>query len=101
MDFEIVGPITDVEMIALGTSIRELSRLRRVYGTGRWRKLKGTASILLARIIHRAGEERSEAGRKRSTDRLWELTEPTAGRCFDVSVWHGGRVWGRLQVLAR
>ena len=48
MDFEIVGSITDVEVIALSTSIRELSRLRRVYGTGRWRKLKGTASILLA-----------------------------------------------------
>ncbi len=48
MDFEIVGSITDIEVIAQGTSIRELSRLRRAYGTGRWRKLKGTASILLA-----------------------------------------------------
>jgi hypothetical protein len=48
MDFEIIGSITDVEVIALSTSIREISRLRRVYGTGRWRKLKGTASILLA-----------------------------------------------------
>src|SRR5437763_1441671 len=54
----------------------------------------------LGRIIHRAGEERSEAGRKRSTDRLWELTEPTAGRCFDVSVCHSDRIGGWLSVLA-
>ncbi len=48
MDFEIVGPFSDVEVIAQGTSIRELSRLRRAYGAGRWRKLKATASIQLA-----------------------------------------------------
>jgi hypothetical protein len=45
MYFEIVGPITDVEAIAVGGSIRQLSRLRREYGRGRWRKLKGVAMV--------------------------------------------------------
>jgi hypothetical protein len=48
MYFEIVGPITEVETIAIGGSIRQLSRLRRRYGRGRWRKLKGIATVRLA-----------------------------------------------------
>lgn len=48
MDFELVGEISDVETFATGASIRELPRLRRVYGAGRWRKQKGTARIRLA-----------------------------------------------------
>jgi hypothetical protein len=48
MDFEVVGDITDVETFAVGTSIRELPRLRRVYGAGRWRKRKGIAQVRLA-----------------------------------------------------
>jgi hypothetical protein len=48
MDFEVVGAITDVETFAVGSSIRELPRLRRVYGAGRWRKRKGTARVRLA-----------------------------------------------------
>ncbi len=47
MDFEVVGEITDVETFAVGKSIRELPRLRRVYGPGRWRKRKGIASVRL------------------------------------------------------
>jgi hypothetical protein len=43
VDFEILGPITEVEIIARGRAIRELPRLRRLYGPGRWRKLKGFA----------------------------------------------------------
>jgi hypothetical protein len=45
MYFEIVGAITDVETIAVGRSIRQLSRLRRQHGQGRWRKLKGIATV--------------------------------------------------------
>ena len=45
MDFELVGPIRDIEPIALGRAIRELARLRRRYGRGRWRKLKGIARV--------------------------------------------------------
>ena len=48
MYFEIVGSITDVETIAVGRSIRELPRLRRRYGRGRWRKLKGIATVRIA-----------------------------------------------------
>ena len=47
MNFEIVGEITEIETIAVGTSIRELPRLRRVYGAGRWRKRKGVAHVCL------------------------------------------------------
>jgi hypothetical protein len=46
-DFEIVGDISDVETIAVGRGVRELPRLRRLYGKGRWRKMKGSARIRL------------------------------------------------------
>ena len=46
-DFEIIGQITDIEVIAVSTSIREIRRLRKTYGKGRWRKLKGVAKIRL------------------------------------------------------
>lgn len=48
MNFEITGEITDVETIAVGRKIREVTRLHRMYGSGRWRKLKGVASIRLS-----------------------------------------------------
>ncbi len=47
MTFEIISEITDIETIAVGTKIRELARLRRKYGPGRWRKLKGIAQVRL------------------------------------------------------
>jgi hypothetical protein len=47
MNFEFVGDIADVETFAVGSSIRELPRLRRIYGPGRWRKRKGSAQVLL------------------------------------------------------
>jgi hypothetical protein len=42
MRFEILGEISDIETFASGSGIREIARLRRVYGRGRWRKRKGT-----------------------------------------------------------
>ena len=48
MNFEIIGKITNIETIAVGNSIREVLRLRKLYGIGRWRKLKGTATICLS-----------------------------------------------------
>jgi hypothetical protein len=45
MNFEIVEPIADVEVIAAGPGVRVRSLLRKAYGRGRWRKMKGTASI--------------------------------------------------------
>ena len=47
MDFEIIGSIRDVETIAVGSAIREVGRLRKAYGPGRWRKLKGSVSVRL------------------------------------------------------
>ena len=47
VEFEILGQISEVERIAVKTSIRDLARLRKMYGKGRWRKLKGTARIRL------------------------------------------------------
>jgi hypothetical protein len=45
--FEVISDITDIETIAVSTSVRELARLRNQYGSGRWRKLKGIAMIRL------------------------------------------------------
>ena len=47
MDFEIVSEIAKVEVIATGTGIRDRGRLRKKYGKGRWRKLKGVATVRL------------------------------------------------------
>ncbi len=48
MHFEIVGSISNIEIIAVGPSIRILPLLRKRYGRGRWRKLKGVATVRLA-----------------------------------------------------
>ena len=48
MDFTIIGDIANVETFATGSGIRELARLRRVYGRGNWRKRKGIAKVRLA-----------------------------------------------------
>ena len=47
MYFEIIGEISAVETIAVGSGIRELARLRKRYGRGRWRKRKGVARVRL------------------------------------------------------
>jgi hypothetical protein len=53
--FEIIGKIGQIETIAVGHSIRELARLRKQYGVGRWRKLKGYATVrLLGATIRKA-----------------------------------------------
>ncbi len=55
MYFEIIGEIERVETIAIGRSIRDIARLRKRYGTGRWRKLKGIATVRLrSGVVHRA-----------------------------------------------
>ncbi|MGQ0555238.1 MAG: hypothetical protein ACT4PN_04745 [Nitrospiraceae bacterium] len=48
MTFELLGPITQIETFAVGGRIRELARLRKFYGSGRWRKRKGTAKVRLS-----------------------------------------------------
>ena len=48
MNFAVIGAITEIEIIAIGNHIRDLKRLQKLYGRGRWRKLKGRASVRLA-----------------------------------------------------
>lgn len=48
MWFKLIGQITDAETIAEGRSIRELPRLRKRHGPGRWRKKKGVGTVQLA-----------------------------------------------------
>jgi hypothetical protein len=76
-DFEVLDDILNVETIAVGTSIRDLPRLRRVYGKGRWRKMKGVARVRLTDgRVHLAelhwyeahGIGRKEIKRKRNLD---------------------------------
>jgi hypothetical protein len=77
MPFEIVGDISEIETIAVGTGIRDLPRLRRLYGTGRSRKRKGVALVRLrSGTVRRAevhwyeahGIGKKEVKRKRYVD---------------------------------
>jgi len=45
--FDIVGQISEIKTIAIGSSIREIKILREQFGRGRWRKLKGIAQVKL------------------------------------------------------
>jgi hypothetical protein len=66
--FRILGAVLNQETIAIGGQIRELSRLRRTYGPGRWRKRKGVARIELPNGTIRTAElhwyEATGIGRK-------------------------------------
>jgi len=68
VNFEIVGEIEGIETFAVGRSIRELPRLRKIYGPGRWRKRKGFAVVRLQNAIERRAElhwyEANGLGRK-------------------------------------
>jgi len=46
-NFQVVGRIENVETIAVRHSIHVFKFLQMEYGRGRWRKLKGTATVLL------------------------------------------------------
>ncbi len=48
MDFEILGKISDIEIIATGNKIRILPFLQQEFGKGRWRKLKEIAQVKLS-----------------------------------------------------
>jgi hypothetical protein len=45
--FELISQIEDIETIAIGSGIRDVARLRKMYGRGRWRKLKGVGRVRL------------------------------------------------------
>ena len=69
MPFEVVGKITDTEVIAVDKAIRDRARLEKRYGPGRWRKLKGIAAVRLVNGSIRQAElhwyEAHGIGRKR------------------------------------
>ena len=77
MRFEIISPIESIETIAVGRQIRDLKRLQRLYGRGRWRKLKGLALIREADGLTYKAEihwyEAAGVGRKefKVKDYLW------------------------------
>jgi hypothetical protein len=68
MNFEVVGAITSIETFAVGSAIRELTRIQRIHGAGRWRKRKGIARVRLSNGTYVKAElhwyERHGVGRK-------------------------------------
>jgi hypothetical protein len=48
MRVEILDDISEIETFARGSGIRQIARLRKIYGRGRWRKRKGIARVRLA-----------------------------------------------------
>lgn len=47
MKYEIIGQIENIEVISVGTGIRNLAQIEKAYGSGKWRKLKGRAHVRL------------------------------------------------------
>ena len=68
MTFEVISEIEGIETFAVGRSIRELPRLHKIYGKGRWRKRKGFATVRLPSGAERRAEihwyEATGIGRK-------------------------------------
>lgn len=68
MNFTIVGDIANIETFVVGKAIREIDRLRKRYGRGRWRKRKGVAHVRLSDGTIRLAElhwyEASGVGKK-------------------------------------
>jgi hypothetical protein len=48
MKFDIIDEIKEIETIAKGSGIRDLTRLKKFYGLGNWKKMKGIAHIRLS-----------------------------------------------------
>lgn len=48
MELEILGEIKNIETIAIGRGVYIRRYLERTYGKGRWRKMKGVATVRLA-----------------------------------------------------
>jgi len=87
LDFERVGELTHVETIAAGRGIRDLARLRRLYGKGCWREMKSRARIRLRNGRIRVAElhwyeahgiGKKEFKRKRDLDPIATIDRLTA-----------------------
>jgi hypothetical protein len=68
MYFELLSEISNEETFATGKGIRERTRLKKRYGSGRWRKRKGIGRIRLSDASEHVAElhwyEASGIGRK-------------------------------------
>ena len=76
IDFRLVSQITNIEIIAIGNSIRDLARLNRTHGKGRWRKLKGVAMV-----------ERISNGRVRLAEVHWYEAHGIGKRNGKIKRW--------------
>jgi len=74
--FKIIGKITDIEIIAVGHSIRILPHLNKTHGKGRWRKLKGVAMV-----------ERISTGRIRLAEIHWFEARGIGKRQGKIKCW--------------
>lgn len=79
MHVEIIGRITGIQIIAVGGRIRDIMRLEKQFGRGRWRKLKGVARVRLTNGRLRKAEvhwyEAEGVGRKKMKIKRF-LSEP-------------------------
>jgi hypothetical protein len=48
IEFKVLGKITNIETIARGRGVYIRRYLERTYGKGRWRKMKGRATVQFA-----------------------------------------------------
>ncbi len=74
--FRIIGTIENIEIIAVGRSIRILPFLNKRFGRGRWRKLKGVATI-----------ERLSSGRIRLAELHWYEAHGIGKRNGKIKRW--------------
>lgn len=74
--FRIIGTIEEVEIIAVGSSIRILPYLNKRFGKGRWRKLKGVATV-----------ERISNGRIRIAEIHWYEAHGIGKRDAKIKRW--------------
>lgn len=56
MKIEIIGEIANIETIAIGGNILDIMRLRKQFGQGRWKKLKGDVQVRLPTGVIRMAE---------------------------------------------
>lgn len=74
--FRIIGEIQQIETISVGNSIRILPFLRKKFGRGRWRKLKGVAMV-----------ERISNGRTRLAEIHWYEAHGIGKRSGKIKRW--------------
>ncbi|MBA4123829.1 MAG: hypothetical protein H0X72_15395 [Acidobacteria bacterium] len=74
--FKIIGKIEQIEIIAVGSSIRIFPFLNKQFGKGRWRKLKGVAMV-----------ERISNGRVRLAEVHWYEAHGIGKRNGKIKRW--------------